>query len=424
MKRLLIILILLLTSFNLFSGTTPKIFLATIGPGDELFLRWGHFAIIVDYEDQKDRLYDYGNFSFQQADFVPNFIKGVMTYFKYRKSADYELREYILANRTITLQELNLTPEQVYIYIDKLRNEIKPENMYYQYDHYYNNCVSQMSDFLDELTDGAFYQGTSKKTGRSFRDLSRDYISSNYLYNNLIMFTLGSKVDYDITEKESLFLPDYTMARADEVMISDGAGGLKPLVKNKTIINQSEGRDPVIINAKPKILLNLLVGIFIALISMFINKNRYSSAIFSIIMGLVIGLCGSVLFFMAFFTGHYYIHDNWNLIFVNPFGLLLLVTGIMKLSSSLNSSGEKISKLYVNITLIATILMIIFKGLGLIIQGNGEIITLITPLLIVNSSLLVLIKNQLGSLVKLSDRPSRSTAASKSASLDESITTD
>lgn len=424
MKRLFLTLLFLITAINIQAETDPKIYLATIGPGDELFLRWGHFAIVVDYEHNKDRLYDYGNFTFQDSNFIPNFIKGVMTYFKYRKSADYELTGYMAENRTITLQELNLTENQVKTYVDKLNNEVRRENMFYQYDHYYNNCVSQMSDFLDELTEGEFYKGTSNLTGRSFRDYSRDYVSSNYIYNTLIMFVLGSKVDYNISIKEALFLPDSTRDRADEVMISDDNGGLKPLIKSKEVIYQSVGRDPVIHNAKPKIFINLLVGIGLAFISVLFNRKRISAGISSIVVGFTAGLGGSILFFMAFFTGHYYIHNNWNLIMVNPLSLLLLISGIMKLSTKWQSRGWRLSTLYIDITLILTVIMIVLKNIGLIIQDNGEIIALITPLLIVNSSFIYLFKNQLGKSIKFSVNPLTSSAADSNDSLEDNTTTE
>lgn len=422
MKRIILILLLVFTSLNAYSETDPKIYLVTIGPGDDIFLRWGHFAIVIDYKDSKDFLFDYGNFSFSEDDFVENFIKGIMTYFKYRKSANYELGYYKMKNRTITLQELNLTSLQVNLYVNKLQNDIKPENRYYQYDQYYNNCVSQISDFLNELTEGAFYNGTSRLTDRSFRDLSRDYISSNYIYNTIIMFVLGSKVDHNITLKESLFLPDYAMKRADKVMIPDENGGLKPLVKKREVIYESVGRDPVIVNAKPKILINFLVGLILAIISIIIGKIPRLSGIIDITMGVVIGTIGSVLFFMAFFTGHYYIHNNWNLIMVNPITFILLVGGILKLNSKYYKKGVRIITTYIDITLLATVVMLMLKSIGLIQQDNGEIISLIAPILVVNSSFKLLFPYQTGRFRRLFSKPGNSAEASISNSLDESTT--
>ncbi|MBN2617928.1 MAG: DUF4105 domain-containing protein [Spirochaetales bacterium] len=421
MRHKFLLILLIFSSFFLVANDSTKIYLATIGPGDDIFLRWGHFAIVVDYPDKPDVLFDYGNFSFQQDQFIPNFIKGIMTYFKYKKSADFELAGYMNANRTITLQELNLTQEQVQEYIDKLLDEVKPENRFYQYDHYYNNCVSQMSDFLDELSNGEFYKGTSKLTGRSFRDLSRDYVSSNYMINLLIMFVLGSKVDYNINEKEAMFLPDYTMNRADHVFIQSN-GDFIPLVKEKTVVYQSVNRDPVIVNSKPKTLLNLFIGIILAVLSLLILKIRILKGFQDIIAGLIMGFSGSILFFMSFFTGHYYIHNNWNLILVNPLTFTLFVGGLIQLRKKHYGLGIKISRIYVDSTLLFTIIMLMLKSINLIKQDNLEIIMLFLPILIVNSSFMTLFSFYSGSSNKLPSSPSISLDASSSASLDEMTT--
>lgn len=424
MKHLIFIMtlfLLLQPIYSMENMDTTKIYLATIGPGDDIFLRWGHFGVVIDYEETTDLFFDYGNFSFEQDDFLSSFIQGVMTYAKARKSADYVIGSYINENRTITLQELNLTPKQKEMYIRKLYDEIQEKNMYYQYDQYYNNCVSEMINYLNELTEGAYFDNTDVLINRSFRDLSRDYISSNYLNNILIMFVLGSKVDHNITIKESLFLPDYAMSRADEVFINS-QNGLIPLVKSKIIVNKSINRDPVIKNVKPRISLSIFIGIIIAILSLLLSMNKKLTTLIQLPIGLIFGLLGSLLFFMAFFTGHYYIHNNWNLIMVNPLLFILLIGAILKLSKRFKDVGERIISLFIDGTTLLIVAMLILKSIDLINQDNGEIIALLAPVYIVNSSLKLLFSDQLGRLTKLSTKPSRDLPASNSASLDESIT--
>lgn len=423
MKYRLILVIICLISFKTYSESGTKIYLTTIGPGDELYLRWGHFAIIVDYEDKKDILFDYGNFSFQDDAFVQEFIQGIMTYMKARKSADYEIRKYKEFNRSITMQELNLTDEEIEKYIIKLKTDIRLENMYYDYDHYYDNCVSQMIEYLDSVTDGAFFRGTSRLSGRSFRGLSRDYVSSSYLYNLLIMFVLGSKVDYTVTEREAMFLPDYAMQRAEEVYISDGNGGEKPLVKNTIEVYKSIDRDPVIIDAKPKYFINTIVGLLLALVVYLIRRSKRGHRVLNITSGLILGLTGSILFFMAFFTGHYYIHNNWNLILISPLSFMLFIAGVLKIHRKSRNHGDRVEQLYIDGTLLLTVGMIVLKSVGLISQMNGEIILLALPLLISQSSLFFLI-NQSGSGVKLSPNPESDSDADSNSSLEESTTTE
>lgn len=401
MKHIKFLLILLFLSFSLFPSEISKnmedvkIQLVTLGPGNEIFLRWGHFGIIIDYPDESSRndiFFDYGTFSFEQKDFVKNFINGVMTYSKEGSYAEFVMDYYTDTNRTIILQELNLTTEQKNQYIDQLLSEMRPENKYYQYDQYKNNCVSEMINYLDYLIDGQFFKGSSNRTGRSFRDLSRDYVSSNYFYNLLIMFVLGSKVEYNITDQESMFLPDYAMNWADQVVITDNEGNEKPLVKNRVVLNESEGRDPVIVNATQKTLLNMFIGIIMALISILISRSKILKRVTFLIAGLLLGFAGIILFFMAFFTGHYYIHNNWNLIMINPLSLTIAIGAILSFTKRFRDKGNRLIQLYIDITLIFTVAMVILKSIGLIYQQNGEIIALLLPVMIANSSLKTLLK--------------------------------
>ncbi len=401
MKHKILLIIYFFFSFSVFSSNSGKnsddikIHLVTLGPGTEIFLRWGHFGILVDYpkdSKRKDIFYDYGTFSFEQGDFVKNFVNGVMTYSKERYYGNAIMHAYKLENRSITMQELNLSQKQVKTYIRKLYSEVQPKNKYYQYDQYRNNCVSEMVRYLDLLTEGEFLKNTSANTGRSFRDYSRDYVSSNYYNNLLIMFVLGAKVEYNISVNESLFLPDYTMNWADQVYINGEKGERIPLVKNTVVHNESFGRNPVIKNSKPKYLLNIIIGLALGILTLYLSRFTKFYRVSITILGIVLGFMGIIFFFMSFFTGHYYIHQNWNLIFMNPLTLLLALGGILSLIKQSKNRGLKIIQLHVDITLGFTIGMIIMKSLGLIYQENGEIICLLLPILLFNSSFKYLLK--------------------------------
>lgn len=392
MKRIL--LLLLTTVILQFSYTDEEfkdvnIYMANFGPGDGIPFRWGHFGVMVDYPEdstQNDIIYDYGNFSPTQKNFYTDFISGIMNYYKLSKNAERFLDSYLHENRTILLRELNFTNEQKKQYIEKLNWDILPENRVYQYDQFGNNCVSEVVKDLNIITDGDFLKGTSNKIGRTHRDLVRDYISSNYPINILLNLVMGSKVDYNITEEQSLFLPDYAGYRADEVFLTDSDGNKRPLVKNKVLIYEGIGRDKVITNAKPRIFISIITGLLLAGISVLLSINYKIKAISDILIGLILTFCGSVLFFMSFFTGHYYIHNNWNLLFLNPLSVIIMISAIMRITKKGKTSGQYIYEKFVDTTLLLTVAMIVLKSIGLIVQENSEIILICLPILLVNSS--------------------------------------
>ena len=105
-------------------------------------------------------------------------------------------------------------------------------------------------------------------------------------------------------------------------------------------------------------------------------------------VGISGGIIGSILLFMAFFTGHYYIHNNWNLIMLNPLMFNLFIGGILQLTERGRINGKRIVDLYFNITFIAIMILIIIKITGIVDQENGEIIALVAPTIAMNTTII------------------------------------
>ncbi|MFN8581608.1 MAG: DUF4105 domain-containing protein [Gemmatimonadaceae bacterium] len=75
--------------------------------------KFGHNAIGVrDARTGVDIVYNWGMFSFDQPGFIPRFLRGLMNYWMAPFEASQTVLAYISFNRTITIQELNLTPAE------------------------------------------------------------------------------------------------------------------------------------------------------------------------------------------------------------------------------------------------------------------------------------------------------------------------
>ena len=73
--------------------------LVTSGPGSEVYLWWGHIALLVeDHSLDRDYLYDFGVFSFETENFLSNFILGRLWYMSYRSSGEAGIRRTIPPN--------------------------------------------------------------------------------------------------------------------------------------------------------------------------------------------------------------------------------------------------------------------------------------------------------------------------------------
>lgn len=376
-----------------------EISLLSIGPGDELFFRWGHSCFVVKIPGRTPALYDYGVFSFEQEDFFINFAQGIMNYTSSRSNAAAYIKHITGTNRSLTEQVLDLTPRQKKQIYEMLLTSLRPENRIYAYDHYKNNCVTRLTDFLDEVTDGQYYKGSEVSTGRTFRDFSRDYLYNDFPLSAFISFVQGGKTDREITIKESLFLPWKTKEWTDSVVISDEAG-TRNLVKETNIIYEAVGRIPVEPNSPKGILRALAAGlvfmILLLLLKFLAEKKKFIEKIYALLLtfsGLIGGLMGSLLFFMSFFSGHYYIHNNWNLILISPLCFFLIIIGIKKLRGK--KSAETLKTGYFNIIALACLIVIILKLTGIIIHENGDTLALLLPAVLAESSLCTLIKSRI-----------------------------
>ncbi|HEY7568285.1 MAG TPA: DUF4105 domain-containing protein, partial [Gemmatimonadaceae bacterium] len=113
------------------------VWLMTMGPGDAVWERFGHNAIrIRDERTGDDRVYNWGMFSLEQSGFILQFLRGRMRYWMASEDAALTVEAYRQHNRSVTIQELNLTGAQkVALYAFVQRTEL-PENRFYDYDYF------------------------------------------------------------------------------------------------------------------------------------------------------------------------------------------------------------------------------------------------------------------------------------------------
>ena len=84
----------------------------TMGPGDHPFFRFGHNAIwIRDERVPSDRVYNFGTFRFDSPRMILDFLGGRLNYWLSVSSLPHVIGEYRRENRSITIQELNLPPD-------------------------------------------------------------------------------------------------------------------------------------------------------------------------------------------------------------------------------------------------------------------------------------------------------------------------
>ena len=189
-------------------GSNLRISILTMGPGADVWERFGHNAIVVEDQADGSRVdYNYGMFSFRQENFVLRFIQGRMNYWMADEGANHMIANYMAAGRWVREQELNLTPTQRVEVRDFLQWNVRPENRFYRYDYFLDNCSTRVRDVIDSVLGGALHAQTGGPASGTFRFHTQRLVDNSLpLYTGLLI-ALGSRVDRPQTQWEEMFLP-------------------------------------------------------------------------------------------------------------------------------------------------------------------------------------------------------------------------
>lgn len=322
MKRILLIFILTALSIGTQAQDSLSISLLTCSQGRDISSAFGHSALRVrDYSHNKDIVFNYGTFSFNEPHFMLNFLRGDLNYFLSTSSFRQFKKSYDQAGRGITEQTLLLTPEQAAGMYTFLIENYKPDNRYYLYDFLQDNCATRIRDIFDR-TPGLEFKDTL--SGLTYRDEIARLVGDRRWMMFGIDLILGARIDREITARETAFLPD----RLSQVtaMYLNGSLGCSPLTARTEVLSEpapGPGRTARIISkaTSPFTVFTLLFILYLVFYLRSSNKWRFMG-ICSTILYVILGLGGIIICLMWFATNHVWTADNWNLIWMNPLFLI------------------------------------------------------------------------------------------------------
>ena len=297
-----------------------KVSLITPEPGQEaIFTIYGHSAIrIEDPANNLDVVFDYGIFEFDDPNFALNFAKGYLRYMVGMREFDRFTYQYIHFDRTIHEQLLNLDQEEKQAIFNFLANNALPENKYYFYDYFYDNCATRIRDvFKTVLGEKLEFDESYITPGDSYRDMV-DSLSVYQPWGDFgIDLCLGLPMDKKMSPLEYMFLPGYVLKAFNHARIRRG-NGYVPLVKESSIYFQGTPQ-------------TLDVGIFtpnfvfwsmffvIAIITFTGFRKSKINYWLDISLFSLIGLLGIFLLFLWTATDHTAAGNNLNLLWAIPF---------------------------------------------------------------------------------------------------------
>lgn len=311
---------------------SAEISLLTFSPGPLLYQTFGHSAIrVFDPKKGLDQIYNYGTFDFNAPNFYWKFVKGNLKYWLSISKNRQFIQEYILNDQSVYEHVFNFTEIEKQKVYEFLQVNYLPENRFYVYDFFYDNCATRIRDVIYHhakidivLTDSSWYQK------QSFRAAINPYLEKFPLAHLGIDLGLGLSTDQEMSVSESMFLPDYLMYGFENAkIIRDNQ--YYPLIKQKIVLHQSSIQS---VERNDSFQINIILWALAVLIAVFtyieIRKGGFYKWIDLLIL-LSLGLVGVVLTFFWSGTFHRATALNPDLLWACPLHLVMMVSAFLKI---------------------------------------------------------------------------------------------
>ncbi|MBX2907601.1 MAG: DUF4105 domain-containing protein [Taibaiella sp.] len=332
MKRISLFLLLLLlrvaahaqpvavdTTSRAVSGL--RISLLTCGPGqEEVYEIFGHTGLrVVDSNAQppyNDLVYNYGMFSYG-PDFEMKFMRGKLPYYVASNFFLDFMEEYQEYGRSVEEQVLQVSDSAKHDIKAYLEENCLPQNRYYKYDFFFDNCATRIRDIFPRTLGSSFAFGNTLKSGENltYRHIINRYFYKRHWERVGVNILLGSKIDRVMSNTDIMFLPDY---------LRDGLAGATlsgvPVAEKRELLLDGSLRTGAGLNLPLVITVALLL---LAIIGTFVPGFAIIGRITGALVLVLSGLLGAIIVTMWFATDHQACANNYNLLWALPTNLVL-----------------------------------------------------------------------------------------------------
>lgn len=315
---IILILSLVMNAARAQDSCRIRISLLTCSPGSELYSIFGHSALrVVDSTIGTDIVYNYGTFDFDDPDFYSKFVRGKLLYYLSQTSFPNFAYEYQMDGRSIAEQVLNLSCSAKKDIQQLMLSNMQEDQKYYKYDFLEQNCTTRLRDIINQHQGASFTEGkVLTASGMSFRDGIHFYLDRGQMnWSKLgIDLLLGSRIDREMTNRESMFLPEFLEQALDKTgNPQDSLVAEKQYPVTKMMEDPDDG-----ISFTPMVVFSLIALLIIALsFSQQKNITRFLRG-FDIAFFCIVGLLGILFLFMWLATDHKQTANNYNLLWAWP----------------------------------------------------------------------------------------------------------
>ncbi len=314
-----------------------RVSLLTVDIGPELPQSYGHTMLRV--ENQKtgeEYILNWGMYDFSEPYlFVPRFLKGLLRYFVSESTFDSTIRYYHeYEKRSVYQDSLVLTTQQKDRLLRNISKRLEPENVYYWYEFFYNNCSTIPRDILNDALGGKIEERfTNVPATMDLRAYVRRDLNGWSIIPFFLDMMLNSDVDLKLNAWGEMFHPLMLQHYLSQLPQFDDVGNEIPhshlLQDHHTVV---EG------GVYPKSSLNFFMCFFavclivlLSIVLLFWKKHVYARPLwgsFYIAWGLFSGFMGCVFLVGWFVTDHHMLQHNANLFVLWPFDFAFVYYGI------------------------------------------------------------------------------------------------
>ena len=307
------------------AATPPRIGMATMQPGEIFWERFGHDSIVVlDPVTGAATSYNFGFFDPEAPDFIARFVRNDMRYRLAALPFEQDLALYREEGRGVTIQWLDLDDDQARTLAATLAENAKPENAYYRYQYFDDNCATRVRDAIDRALGGALRrQIESRSHGSTFRSEAVRLASPAPWMWLGFDIGLGPSADLPLPVWKESYVPMRLAAALRESKNTQG----RPLVRaEQEILAHRIAPEPpdMPINWVPWAMSGIVLGLALAWLGR--RRPRLLAAI-ALPLWTLCGVLSALMLFIWFGTQHTYGWANQNLLLFNPLCWLLWLGG-------------------------------------------------------------------------------------------------
>lgn len=259
----------------------------------------------------------------------------------------------------------------------------RPENRFYHYDYYRDNCSTRVRDALDRALGGRIHEyAATRPTGKTYRFHTQRLTANDPLVYTGLLIGLGQPVDRQISAWEEMFLPLALREHLRGVTVPGPDGTDVPVVRSEQTLFESTDSPPP---ARPPswlaayLGLGLVVGGSMTALGAAARRGgglRTGFLTLSAVWALLAGILGLLLAGLWAFTDHSAAYNNENLFQLNPVALALLPL----LPRLTRPSGNRLAMIVAGSVAFFSLMGLLLKTIPSFYQVNGEIIALALPI--------------------------------------------